>query len=298
MTSRRPATPRPGRTSRCTRWSWARPDSRVVSMRSQRLKEQGLPVAFVGDVVGTGSSRKSACNSRHLAHRRGHPPRAQQAHRWGHPRRRHRADLLQHRRGLGRAADPVRRQPAVDTVRSFGSDLARAASWRDDGSELCRFELKPPTLLDEYRAGGRVPLIIGKDAHPQGAQGARPRRRSIIFAVPPVVHLEGAGYSLAQKMVGRACGVDGVHPGTACLPKMTSVGSQDTTGPMTADEIKELACLGFQSDLVHAELLPHGRLPARGRYEDARDAAGLHAGPAGRGSRSLETASSTRGSTA
>ncbi len=214
----------------------------------ERLKELGRPVAFVGDVLGTGSSRKSACNSLiwHIGEDIPHIPNKRSG------------GVI-----LGGVIAPIFFNTAEDSgalpIQCDVGGLSTGQVIRirphegrilaEDGSELCSFKIDPPTVLDEFRAGGRVPLIIGKDLTRKArtALGLAPIR---IFAVPPVIDLEGVGYSLAQKLVGRACGEDGVHPGTACLPKMTSVGSQDTTGPMTADEIKELACLGFQSDLV------------------------------------------------
>ncbi len=212
-----------------------------------RLREQGRPVAFVGDVVGTGSSRKSACNSLiwHIGDDIPHVPNKRAG------------GII-----LGGVIAPIFFNTAEDsgalpiqcdvTAMSTG-DVIRIRPHEGrildgEGREICTYEIEPPTVLDEYRAGGRVPLIIGKEltAKARTALGLGPIE---LFAVPPVVEIEGAGYSLAQKLVGKACDTDGVFPGTACLPKMTSVGSQDTTGPMTADEIKELACLSFQSDL-------------------------------------------------
>src|SRR5690606_7486128 len=117
------------------------------------------------------------------------------------------------------------------------------------GEEICRFTLKTDMLLDEFRAGGRILTIIGR--------GLTDRAReflglpaSTVFRRPKAATDSGKGYTLAQKIVGRACGVQGVRPGTYCEPKMTTVGSQDTTGPMTRDELKDLACLGFSADLV------------------------------------------------
>ncbi|HCC65767.1 MAG TPA: aconitate hydratase B, partial [Moraxella sp.] len=119
----------------------------------------------------------------------------------------------------------------------------------DSDEVLATFELKSPTLLDEVRAGGRIPLIIGRGLTNKAREylglGA-----SDIFAKPEQPVDTGKGYTLAQKMVGKACGVEGVRPGAYCEPKMTTVGSQDTTGPMTRDELKDLACLGFSADLV------------------------------------------------
>jgi len=213
-----------------------------------RMRESGIPVAFVGDVVGTGSSRKSACNSLiwHIGEDIPHVPNK--------------------RAGgfiLGGVIAPIFFNTAEDSgALPIQCDVQEMSTGQiihirphegrildDEGHEICRYKMDPPTLLDEFRAGGRVPLIIGKEltAKARKMLGLPPIE---IFAVPPVVIKEGVGFTLAQKLVGEASGMKGVHPGTACLPKMTSVGSQDTTGPMTADEIKELACLSFQSDLV------------------------------------------------
>ena len=121
-----------------------------------------------------------------------------------------------------------------------------------DGKVIAEFTVKSEVLFDEVRAGGRIPLIIGRGltAKAREALGLPP---STLFRLPQVPKSHGKGFTLAQKMVGRACGLpegQGVLPGTYCEPKMTSVGSQDTTGPMTRDELKDLACLGFSSDLV------------------------------------------------
>jgi aconitate hydratase 2/2-methylisocitrate dehydratase len=211
------------------------------------LRESGLPVAFAGDVVGTGSSRKSACNSLiwHIGEEIPHVPNK--------------------RAGgfiLGGVVAPIFFNTAEDsgalplqcdvtglstgqtvTIRPLAGEICD-----QDGTVISRFQVKPATLFDEYRAGGRVPLIIGKQLTARARQ-ALGLAESDLFASSPLVQKPGVGYSLAQKMVGRACGLDGVHPGSACLPRMTTVGSQDTTGPMTRDEIKELACLKFQADL-------------------------------------------------
>merc|ERR1719482_452912 len=119
----------------------------------------------------------------------------------------------------------------------------------DTNEELVKFELKTQVLLDEVRAGGRIPLIIGRGLTSKSREslGLPP---SDVFRLPEQPNVEVKGYTLAQKIVGKACGVEGVLPGSYCEPKMTTVGSQDTTGPMTRDELKDLACLGFSSDLV------------------------------------------------
>ena len=213
-----------------------------------RLKDRGLPVAFVGDVVGTGSSRKSACNSL-LWHIGDDIPFVPNKRRGG---------VI-----LGGVIAPIFFNTAEDSgalpIQCDVTTLSTGQTVRvrpfdgllldEDGAELATFQLKPRTLSDEFRAGGRVPLIIGKELTAR-AREHRGLGESDLFTAPPTVVREGVGFSLAQKLVGRACELDGVHPGTICLPTMTSVGSQDTTGPMTADEIKELACLRFQADLV------------------------------------------------
>ena len=114
---------------------------------------------------------------------------------------------------------------------------------------LSEFKLKTDVILDEVRANGRIPLIIGRQLTDKSreALGLDP---TDIFKRPDSNDNSSKGYTLAQKMVGKACGIDGVRPGTYCEPRMSTVGSQDTTGPMTRDELKELACLGFSADLV------------------------------------------------
>ncbi|MCW9054365.1 MAG: bifunctional aconitate hydratase 2/2-methylisocitrate dehydratase, partial [Motiliproteus sp.] len=119
----------------------------------------------------------------------------------------------------------------------------------DTGEVLCEFGLKTPVLLDEVRAGGRIPLIIGRGLT-EKAREALGMGPTDLFRKPEQPADTGKGYSLAQKMVGKACGLEGIRPGTYCEPKMTTVGSQDTTGPMTRDELKDLACLGFSADLT------------------------------------------------
>ncbi|SPW70227.1 bifunctional aconitate hydratase 2/2-methylisocitrate dehydratase [Escherichia coli] len=119
----------------------------------------------------------------------------------------------------------------------------------ETGELLATFELKTDVLIDEVRAGGRIPLIIGRGLTTK-AREALGLPHSDVFRQAKDVAESDRGFSLAQKMVGRACGVKGIRPGAYCEPKMTSVGSQDTTGPMTRDELKDLACLGFSADLV------------------------------------------------
>ncbi len=217
------------------------------------LKVKGHPVAYVGDVVGTGSSRKSAINSV-LWHTGTDIPHV--------PNKRSGGVIL------GGKIAPIFFNTAEDsgalpiecdvtalntgdviTIRPYAGTIERAAGEPNAGEIVARFELKPSTIADEVRAGGRIPLLIGRSltdkVHSQLGLPA-----SDLFIRPVAPADTGKGYTLAQKMVGKACGLPGVRPGTSCEPLMTTVGSQDTTGPMTRDEMKELACLGFSADLV------------------------------------------------
>ncbi len=217
------------------------------------LKEKTtLPVTFVGDVVGTGSSRKSAINSL-LWHIGNDIP-----------------CIPNKRRGgivIGSTIAPIFFNTAEDSGSlPIQTDVEKLSTGMiikvypmqglitdADGNEISTYPVKPDTILDEYRAGGRVPLIIGKQLTEKAreALGMSAIDDSGIFVVPNNPQpAAGQGYSLAQKQVGQACDVEGILPGTSCLPKMTTVGSQDTTGPMTAGEITELACLKFNADLV------------------------------------------------
>ncbi|MFM7393863.1 MAG: bifunctional aconitate hydratase 2/2-methylisocitrate dehydratase [Cyanobium sp.] len=217
------------------------------------LKTKGHPVAYVGDVVGTGSSRKSAINSV-LWHTGTDIPHV--------PNKRSGGVIL------GGKIAPIFFNTAEDsgalpiecnvaalgsgdviTIRPYAGTIERAAGEPGAGEIVARFELKPSTITDEVRAGGRIPLLIGRSLTDKvRAQLGLPPSELFIRPVAPAD--TGKGFTLAQKMVGRACGLPGVRPGTSCEPLMTTVGSQDTTGPMTRDEMKELACLGFSADLV------------------------------------------------
>ena len=218
-----------------------------------QLKSKGHPVAYVGDVVGTGSSRKSAINSV-LWHTGTDIPHV--------PNKRSGGVIL------GGKIAPIFFNTAEDsgalpiecevsalnsgdviTIRPYAGTIERAAGESGAGEIVARFELKPSTITDEVRAGGRIPLLIGRSLtdRVRAQQGLPP---SELFIRPTAPADTGKGYTLAQKMVGKACGLAGVRPGTSCEPLMTTVGSQDTTGPMTRDEMKELACLGFSADLV------------------------------------------------
>ncbi|MCP4893142.1 MAG: aconitate hydratase B, partial [Actinomycetales bacterium] len=211
------------------------------------LKEKGHPVAYVGDVVGTGSSRKSAINSV-LWHTGNDIPHV--------PNKRAGGVIL------GGKIAPIFFNTAEDSgalpIECDVSELntgdvitirPHAGTIERDGTVVSRFELKPTTISDEVRAGGRIPLMIGR-ALTDKVRAKLGLNPSDLFIRPSAPADTGKGFTLAQKMVGKACGLAGVRPGTSCEPLMTTVGSQDTTGPMTRDEMKELACLGFSSDLV------------------------------------------------
>jgi aconitate hydratase 2 / 2-methylisocitrate dehydratase len=212
------------------------------------LKQKGHPVAYVGDVVGTGSSRKSAINSV-LWHLGNDIPFVPNKRAGGYI--------------LGSAIAPIFFNTAEDAgALPIQCDVSKMATGdiitiypykgtvlNAVGEVISTFSLKPDTILDEVRAGGRIPLLIGRTLTDKTrlALGLAP---STLFIRPQAPVDSGKGYTLAQKMVGKAAGLPGVRPGTSCEPIMTTVGSQDTTGPMTRDELKELACLGFSADLV------------------------------------------------
>ncbi len=240
--------------------AWSRPDiplhakaMLVAKMpdaleKIAELKAKGLPLAFVGDVVGTGSSRKSAINSVlwHMGEDIPYVPNKRQG------------GVV-----IGGKIAPIFFNTAEDsgalpiecdvekmvmgdviTIKPFEGKV-----YNEAGEVIAEFELKPSTMADEVRAGGRIPLIIGRNLTDKTRE-ALALDPSGVFSRPVAPVDSGKGYTLAQKMVGRACGVEGVRPGTYCEPRMTTVGSQDTTGAMTRDELKELACLGFSADLV------------------------------------------------
>jgi len=209
-----------------------------------KYREEGFQVAFVGDVVGTGSSRKSACNSVLWAIGQDIP---------AVPNKRRDGIII------GGVIAPIFFNTAQDSgafpIKTDVSklktgdviviDSAKGEIKSEAGDLLSTFTISPNTLSDEFRAGGRIPLIIGR-ALTDRARKALGLSATEVFTLPVnPVPKANQGYSLAQKMVGKACGVVGILPGTACEPAMTTVGSQDTTGPMTADELKELACLKF-----------------------------------------------------
>jgi aconitate hydratase 2/2-methylisocitrate dehydratase len=236
--------------------AWSRPDIPLHALAMGRtrfpggietiagFRKEGFQVAFAGDVVGTGSSRKSACNSL-LWHIGETIP--------GVPNKKSGGVIIggviapiffntaQDSGALPLKADVTRMQTGeVIVINTKEGEITN-----EKGESISTFKLSPDTMADEFRAGGRIPLIIGR-ALTLKARMTLGLPAADIFILP-VNPLPKAGqrYTLAQKMVGSACGMPGVLPGTACEPEMTTVGSQDTTGPMTADELKELACLRF-----------------------------------------------------
>ena len=215
----------------------------------ETLKAKGFPVAYVGDVVGTGSSRKSATNSvlwftgddiPHVPNKRagGVCIGGKIAPIFFNTMEDSGALPIECDVTVLNMGDVIDIHPYEGIIRNH-----------DTGAELCRFELKTDIILDEVQAGGRIPLIIGR-ALTDRARKTLGLPASKVFRRAQAQADSAKGYTLAQKMVGKACGVAGIRPGTYCEPHMTTVGSQDTTGPMTRDELKDLACLGFSADLV------------------------------------------------
>ena len=231
----------------------------------EALQEKGFPVAYVGDVVGTGSSRKSATNSVIWYIGNDIP-------------------FIPNKRDggvcIGGKIAPIFFNTMEDSgALPFECDVTNLAMGdvidiyvyegtikrhacpepfgsaqespveRESDEVICTFALKTDVILDEVRAGGRIPLIIGRGLTDR-ARKALGLNASTVFLRPIDEKDSGKGFTLAQKIVGKACGVTGVRPNTYCEPHMTTVGSQDTTGPMTRDELKDLACLGFSADLV------------------------------------------------
>ena len=215
----------------------------------ETLKEKGHPLAYVGDVVGTGSSRKSAVNSV-LWHMGDDIPFIPNKRAGGYCIGAKIAPIFFNTLEDAGAlpiecdVDKLNMGDVIDIYPFEG--LVKNA---DSGETICEFGLKTDVILDEARAGGRIPLIIGRGLTTR-AREALGLSESDLFRKPVPAVDTGKGFTLAQKMVGKACGVDGIRPGTYCEPKMTTVGSQDTTGPMTRDELKDLACLGFSADLT------------------------------------------------
>ena len=240
--------------------AWSRPDIPVHAKsmlvkkmdkpleKIEELKKKGLPLAFVGDVVGTGSSRKSAINSVlwHMGNDINYVPNKRSG------------GVI-----LGGKIAPIFFNTAEDSGAlpiecdvsklNMGDEITilpyEGKIINQDNEVVSNFNLAPITMSDEVQAGGRIALIIGRGLTDKTRiqLGQDPSDK---FIRPSDKEESKIGYTLAQKMVGKACGVDGVRPGTYCEPLMTTVGSQDTTGAMTRDELKELACLGFSADLV------------------------------------------------
>ena len=242
--------------------AWSRPDIPLHALTMlkntdfedpigtvNKLEESDNPVAFVGDVVGTGSSRKSATNSL-LWHIGDDIPYIPNKRTGGICLGGKIAPIffntLEDSGTLVLECD-VTKMELGDSINIYPHEGRICSS--NSGKELSSFNLKNPTLLDEVRAGGRIPLIIGRSLTDRTRE-ALSEKSSTVFVRPESQKKSDKGYTLAQKMVGRACGVEGIRPGTYCEPRLSTVGSQDTTGPMTRDELKELACLGFSADLV------------------------------------------------
>ena len=214
----------------------------------EALKDKGHPIAYVGDVVGTGSSRKSATNS--VLWHMGHD-----------------IPFVPNKRSGGVCIGGKIAPIFFNTMEDAGAlpiecDVTQMNTGdviiikpyegviqNEQGLTLANFALKSDVILDEVRAGGRIPLIVGRGLTTR-ARETLGLGTADLFRTPTAPVESTKGFTLAQKMVGKACGVDGVRAGTYCEPRMTTVGSQDTTGPMTRDELKELACLGFQADLT------------------------------------------------
>lgn len=220
----------------------------------ESLKDKGHLVAYVGDVVGTGSSRKSATNS--VLWFTGEDIPFIPNKRFGGVCLGSKIAPIFYNTMEDAGALPIE----LDVSQMNMGDVIELRPYDGkalkNGEVIAQFALKSDVLLDEVRAGGRIPLIVGRGLTAK-AREALGLPTSTLFRLPTNPADTGKGYSLAQKMVGRACGVPevdgkqpGIRPGTYCEPKMTSVGSQDTTGPMTRDELKDLACLGFSADLV------------------------------------------------
>ena len=214
----------------------------------KKFRGEGHRVAFVGDVVGTGSSRKSACNSL-MWHIGEDIPFVPNKRRAGVVVGSLIAPIFfntaEDSGGLPLTADVTRMKTGDVITLDFKAGVILGAG----GEKISKLETKPPTLKDEFRAGGRLTLIIGRQLTAKARKALGLGEAEFFTAVENPKPKPKQGYTLAQKIVGRACGIEGVLPGTACEPRMTTVGSQDTTGPMTADELKELACLEFQADL-------------------------------------------------
>ncbi|MDA7818546.1 bifunctional aconitate hydratase 2/2-methylisocitrate dehydratase [Gammaproteobacteria bacterium] len=215
----------------------------------EELKKKGNPLVFVGDVVGTGSSRKSATNSV-LWHMGDDipciPNKKEGGFCFGSKIAPIFFNTLEDSGAFPIELDVSNMEMGQEIILEPHNGKVLDASTNE---VISTFELKTDVLLDEVRANGRIPLIIGRQLTDKTRE-ALDLEPTTIFRRPDSEDDSDKGYTLAQKMVGKACGVAGIRPGTYCEPRMSTVGSQDTTGPMTRDELKELACLGFSADLV------------------------------------------------
>ena len=216
----------------------------------EELKKKGHLVAYVGDVVGTGSSRKSATNSIIWGFGQDIPYVPNK--RFGGLTLGGKIAPIFFNTQEDSGALPIELDVTGLNMGDVIDVLPYDGRIERNGQVVTTFALRSEVLLDEARAGGRINLIIGRSLTSK-AREFLGLPASTVFRLPQAPHDSGKGFTLAQKMVGRACGLpegQGVRPGTYCEPKMTTVGSQDTTGPMTRDELKDLACLGFSSDMV------------------------------------------------
>jgi aconitate hydratase 2 / 2-methylisocitrate dehydratase len=227
------------------------PGSRGPLKQLEALAAKGNQIAYVGDVVGTGSSRKSATNS--VLWFTGEDIPFVPNKRFGGVCLGSKIAPIFFNTMEDAGALPI--EIAADQM-DMGDEIELRVNQESgkvtavkNGNVIAESQLKTLVILDEVRAGGRIPLIIGRGLTTK-AREFLGLPQSTLFRLPQNPADNGKGYSLAQKMVGKACGVTGIRPGTYCEPKMTTVGSQDTTGPMTRDELKDLACLGFSADLV------------------------------------------------
>ena len=242
------------------KYAWNRPDIpfHALSMGETRFpggidtirefRNEGHRVAFVADVVGTGSSRKSATNSL-LWHIGEDIPFVPNKHKEGVVIGSLIAPIffntVEDSGGLPLVCDVAK----MKTGDILSIDTKSQTIANEAGDVIASFEFQPATIKDEYRAGGRLSLIIGRSLTAKARQALGKDKADFFTILERPTPEPGQGYSLAQKIVEKACGLEGILPGAACDVKMTTVGSQDTTGPMTADELKELACMEFQADL-------------------------------------------------
>ena len=227
------------------------PGSRGPIKQLEKLAAKGNLIAYVGDVVGTGSSRKSATNS--VLWFTGEDIPFVPNKRFGGVCLGSKIAPIFFNTMEDAGALPIEidagQMDMGDEIELKVDGATGKVTATKNGATIAESQLKTLVILDEVRAGGRIPLIIGRGLTTK-AREFLGLPQSTLFRLPQNPADDGKGYSLAQKMVGKACGVTGILPGTYCEPKMTTVGSQDTTGPMTRDELKDLACLGFSADLV------------------------------------------------